>query len=249
VELTILGSSPSWPNPGEASSGYLVETAAGLVLLDCGSGVLGRFRAATQRAPRAVVLSHLDPDHIVDLFAIMFAIRYGPLEWPGAELYAPPGGRVVLDEVLTAFGLRLRDLEAAIRVREYRAATPTELEDVSLSFFRTRHSAHSYATRLEDASGSLVYTGDTAPTPGLAEHARDCDLLLCEASMGAVDLDPGTRRVHLTAHEAAELARDAGAGQVVLTHLDAADREPALAAARAVFDRVELALPGATFRF
>jgi ribonuclease BN (tRNA processing enzyme) len=248
LELTILGSSPSWPNPGEASSGYLVRTAAGPILLDCGSGVLGRFRALTDEVPRAVVLSHLDPDHIVDLFAIMFAIRYGPLAWPGAELYAPPGGRVVLDEVLTAFGLRLRDLEAAIPVREYRAATPTQIGDLGLSFFRTRHSAHSYATRLEDPSGSLVYTGDTAPTPGLEEHARDCDLLLCEASLGAIDAT-GMRRVHLTAREAAELARDAGAGRMVLTHLDAGDRDAALAAARAVYERVELALPAATFVF
>ncbi len=247
MRLTILGSSPSWPNPGEASSGYLVETSAGLLLLDCGSGVLSRFRALTDRGPRAIVLSHLDPDHMVDVFAIMFAIRYGPLRWPDAELYAPPGGRVVLDEVLTAFGLRLRDLEAALPVREYRAATRTDIGDVELSFFRTRHSAHSYATRIQDGGRSLVYTGDTAPTPGLEEHARDCDVLLCEASLGAIEAEPGMRRVHLTAHEAAQLAVDASARQLVLTHLDASDRDPALAAAHAVLAAVALALPGATF--
>lgn len=247
MKLTVLGSSPSWPNPGEASSGYLVETSAGLLLLDCGSGVLSRLRALTDRIPRAIVLSHLDPDHMVDLFAVMFAIRYGPLEWPGAELYAPPGGRVVLDEVLAAFGLRLRDLEAALPVREYRAATPTMIGGATLTFFRTLHSAHSYATRIEDGGHSLVYTGDTAPTEGLAEHARGCDVLLCEASLGAVEPAPGMRRVHLTAHEAGELARDAQARSLVLTHLDATAREAALTAARAVFPAVELALPGATF--
>jgi ribonuclease BN (tRNA processing enzyme) len=49
--------------------------------------------------------------------------------------------------------------------------------------------------------------------------------------MGAIDPDPGVRRVHLTAQEAAELARDASARQLVLTHLDAGDREAALATA------------------
>ena len=43
VRLTVIGSSPAWPNPGSAQSGYLVE-GAGALLLDCGPGVLGRLR-------------------------------------------------------------------------------------------------------------------------------------------------------------------------------------------------------------
>ena len=35
-------------------------------------------------------------------------------------LYALPGGRVVLSEVLDSYGLRLRDLEQAVAVSEYR---------------------------------------------------------------------------------------------------------------------------------
>ena len=43
VRLTVVGSSPAWPNPGGAQSGYLVE-GPGLLLLDCGAGVLARLR-------------------------------------------------------------------------------------------------------------------------------------------------------------------------------------------------------------
>src|ERR687892_231967 len=43
VRLTVIGSSPAWPNPGSAQSGYVVE-AEGALLLDCGPGVLGRLR-------------------------------------------------------------------------------------------------------------------------------------------------------------------------------------------------------------
>ena len=41
VRLTVIGSSPAWPNPGGACSGYLVE---GRLLLDCGPGVLAKLR-------------------------------------------------------------------------------------------------------------------------------------------------------------------------------------------------------------
>ena len=48
VRLTVIGSSPAWPNPGSAQSGYLVESSAvprRSLLLDCGPGVLARLRA------------------------------------------------------------------------------------------------------------------------------------------------------------------------------------------------------------
>jgi ribonuclease BN (tRNA processing enzyme) len=245
VRLTVLGSSPSWPNPGEASSGYLVEAGRERLLLDCGNGVLGRFRALGDVPPTAIVLSHLDPDHISDLWSVMFGVRYGPLRWSATTLYAPPGGRVVLSEVLDGFGLRLRDLEQAVAVREYRTSMPLEIGEAVLTFARTRHSAHSYATRIEHGGRVLVYTGDATLTSGLLEHARGADLLLAEATSALQESDPAG--VHMTAAETASLARDAGVGQLVLTHLAAEDREGSLAAARAIHPLTELALPAAVF--
>jgi ribonuclease BN (tRNA processing enzyme) len=246
VRLTVLGCSPSWPNPGEASSGYLVETSDARLLLDCGNGVLGRLRALSDAPPTAIVLSHLDPDHISDLWSVMFGVRYGPLPWSGrTTLYAPPGGRVVLDEILGGFGLRLRDLEQAVAVSEYRTTQATPVASATLTFGRTKHSSHSYATRIEDGGRALVYTGDATLTPGLVEHARGADLLLGEAGAGLLPPDP--TGVHRTATETAGLARDAGVDRLVLTHLSAEDREGSLAAARTIHAATELALPGAVF--
>ncbi len=246
MRLTVLGSSPSWPNPGEASSGYLVDTTAGSLLLDCGNGVLGRFRALRDAGPTAIVLSHLDPDHVSDLWSVMFGVSYGPLDWGATTtLYAPPGGRVVLAEVLDGFGLTLAHLERAIAVREYRTTDPLAVAGASLRFARTRHSAHSYATRIEDDGRAMVYTGDAALTPSLVEHARGADLLLAEATFAVQPEEPDA--VHMTARQTAGVARDAEVGRLVLTHLAAEDREASLAAARAVFEHTDLALPGATF--
>lgn len=245
MRLTIIGSSPSWPNPGEASSGYLVETSGGSLLLDCGNGVLGRLRELRDTGPTAIVLSHLDPDHISDLWSVMFGISYGPLAWPGTTLYAPPGGRVVLAEILDAFGSSIGSLERALTVREYRTAEPLEVAGATLRFARTRHSAHSYATRITDGDRTLVFTGDASLTTGLVQHAQGADLLLAEATFAVQAAAP--EGVHMTARQTAGVGRDAAVGRLVLTHLAAEDRAASLEVARAIFEATELALPGATF--
>ena len=65
----------------------------------------------------------------------------------------------------------------------------------------------------------LVVVGDTETTDGLAEHVRDADLLVIEATFlerdAAMALDYG----HLTAAKAAELAAAAGVKRLVLTHI------------------------------
>jgi ribonuclease Z len=65
----------------------------------------------------------------------------------------------------------------------------------------------------------LVVVGDTETTEGLADHVRDADLLVIEATFldrdSATALDYG----HLTAAKAAELAARSNVKQLVLTHV------------------------------
>ena len=71
-----------------------------------------------------------------------------------------------------------------------------------------------FALSLTAPEGRLVYTGDTGPSRDLARWASGADLLLAECSLPA-DQAIDT---HLTPEQAGELARDAGAGRLVLTH-------------------------------
>jgi ribonuclease BN (tRNA processing enzyme) len=238
VRLTVVGCSPSWPSPGEALSGYHLALPEGALLLDFGNGVLARLRASDLAPPAAIVLSHLHPDHLADVFALCFGLYDGELAWAPPTLYAPPGGRVQLEEICQAYGFELRTLEAAFPVREYRSATPLPLLGAELRFARTTHTSHSYLIRVEADGRSLCFTGDTPAVPAVPEHARGCDLFLCEATAPA----PGDRS-HLTPAEAAAFARDAGVGRMLLTHLPAARRETAVAEARRIFARVEAAQP------
>ena len=65
----------------------------------------------------------------------------------------------------------------------------------------------------------LVIVGDTESTEGLAECVRDADLLVIEATF--LDRDSATARDygHLTATEAAALAKSSNVKLLVLTHI------------------------------
>jgi ribonuclease BN (tRNA processing enzyme) len=109
------------------------------------------------------------------------------------------------------------------------------------------HPVEAYAVRVTENSaggGSLVYTGDTGPTPVLAELARGADLLLSEAAFLTGEDNPPD--LHLTGAQAAEVADAAGVGVLVLTHIPPwHDPEQVRAEARRVTRRpVELAASG-----
>jgi ribonuclease BN (tRNA processing enzyme) len=70
-------------------------------------------------------------------------------------------------------------------------------------------------SRIESATGSLAYTGDTGVTAGLRDLTRDVDLFLAEATLA--ETDRGSRG-HLSAADAARAGEASGARRLVLTH-------------------------------
>ncbi|MGA7808780.1 ribonuclease Z [Bradyrhizobium sp.] len=65
----------------------------------------------------------------------------------------------------------------------------------------------------------LVVIGDTETTEGLAEHVRDADVLVIEATFLQRDEAIARDYGHLTAGEAAAFAAESGVKQLVLTHI------------------------------
>lgn len=99
----------------------------------------------------------------------------------------------------------------------------------------------------------LVHVGDCGRIDGLAEACRDADALVIEATYLDVEAEMAKEFGHLTARQAAELAREAGVGHLYLTHISRRYRErevqleasavfPAVSVARD-FDRVQVRRP------
>jgi ribonuclease Z len=90
----------------------------------------------------------------------------------------------------------------------------------------------------------IVYTGDTRPTKSIVMASQDADLLIHECAL-ANDMAEWARDTkHSTATEAAEVARDARVGQLVLTHISSRyseDTSQLLKEAKSIFDKTIVA--------
>ena len=82
----------------------------------------------------------------------------------------------------------------------------------------------------------VVLAGDTAPSPLVVEAARGADVLVHEATFAEDERERAEETLHSTAAQAAEIARDAEVGLLVLTHVSNRYFGPEIASeARAIF--------------
>ncbi|MGE0143892.1 MAG: ribonuclease Z [Planctomycetota bacterium] len=96
------------------------------------------------------------------------------------------------------------------------------------------------------AGQKVAFVMDTRLCDAAFELAKDVDLLICESTYLEADAADAHKNAHLTARQAARIARDSGARRLVLTHISQRyrDNEPFLAEARELFDDVHVAVDG-----
>jgi len=94
------------------------------------------------------------------------------------------------------------------------------------------------------AGRRIVYTGDSSPTRGIAELAMDADVLICDSTFAPEHEEKGNDYGHFSSRQAAILAKEAGVGKLVLTHISTRYHEDAgqvLAPAKEIFENTVLA--------
>jgi ribonuclease Z len=122
-------------------------------------------------------------------------------------------------------------------VREVEPGVVYDEDGLTIRMFGVDHAPIEPAVgyRFDWNGTSVVISGDTVKSDNLIEAARDCDILVHEA-MNEMPLNAVRRGLersnprmailltdamdyHTPTHQVAEIARDAGVGKLVLTHL------------------------------
>jgi len=210
VELTVLGCSGSYGAPaGGACSGYLVRAGDTVLWLDCGNGSFANLQQHVDPAElTAVIITHGHPDHCVDIYGLHVFNKYG-LERDRLPVFAPDGVEKQLEELVgewtDTFDWKL--VGDGDRV---------EIGDVGLRFSRTDHPPPTVAVEVAHEGRRLVYTSDTGPGWGCEVFGPGADLLVAEATYQHDDV---RAPIHLSARQAGEMAANARARHLMLTHL------------------------------
>jgi len=227
IRFHILGAGGATPMPGYSPAAYHVQLDDEPILMDPGPGALVRLVAAGL-APRGVddvglvLLTHLHPDHCLDLVALLFAV-HSPL--PEREdplrIWGPPGLERHLEQFRNIWGRSLEPRRRELEVTELRAGQPITLpggaciEPFVVDHPQDRWADVCFGYRFVDGEGrTAIFSGDTGPCPGLTDAARRADLLIVECSTSDELATPG----HMTPGQVGELCAASRPKRVVLTH-------------------------------
>lgn len=243
MRLIVVGAGPAYSDdPKAVGACYLVQSGDRAIALDLGQGA---FAGLAARFPperlETVAISHLHPDHFVDLVPLRHYLRYHLV--PARRLRVDAHGDLAarLDGLHAEPGFTAAALDVVPLEPGFRTFGPFELEAA-----RVTHTADSFAFRVVDGQGGpgLVYSGDVGVAGDLRPLVQPGDTLLVEASFGAGPVPQGAS--HLDGPAVGALSAATGAGRVLVTHL-LMGRDPARTV-RSVRDRftgpVELVTPG-----
>lgn len=231
IDLTVIGCSGSVSGPDSPASCYLVQAPLAdrsfSLLLDLGPGAFGALYHQLDPAQvDAIALSHLHPDHCLDVCGFYVGARYSATApWSRIPLLGPAGTLARLTrahEVLDPVGAPSETGGLADQFDVGEWLTEQTLGPFTLRTTRVRHPVDAYAIRVTETStgANLTYTGDTGPCADLITLAAGTDLLLSEAAFGVGDPDLELPDgVHLTGAQAGEHAESAGAGSLMITHV------------------------------
>ncbi len=238
MHITVLGCSGSVVGPDSPASGYLLTAPdTPPLVIDFGGGVLGALQRYADPNDVHVLLSHLHADHCLDLPGLFVWRRYHPT--PATErgtIYGPSDTWTRLAAASSPLGGDLDDFTDIFEVQPWADGEAVQCGALTVVPRLLTHPTESYGMRFTDPDGTtFVYSGDTGLCESLVDLVDGADVFLCEASWTHSPERP--KHLHLSGTEAGQVAKRAGVGQLLLTHIPPwSCREDIISEAKAEFD-------------
>jgi len=220
MRVRFLGSGDAFGSGGRFNTCFLVETAAGAFLIDCGASSLIAMRkfAVDPNRIHTVFVSHLHGDHFGGLPFLLLDGQFYSRRTAPLTLVGPPGFAERLRQAMEVFfpGSSAVARKFATEIREIGAGETLVVNGIGVTPYLVEHAcgAPAFALRIAAEGKVIAYSGDTQWTESLVAAGRGADLLIAEALFFERQI-----KYHLDyATLKANLAR-IGARRVVLTHM------------------------------
>jgi ribonuclease BN (tRNA processing enzyme) len=241
--LGVKGGPAINPN-GAMPTSSLLRLDGKTIVVDCGAGVaLGIARQGIAlKTIDAVFVTHLHSDHYLDLGPLLHSAWTSGLSQP-VPVFGPRGLQDYWDHFLASmrFDIDTRmadegrpDLKGLVNLHVLEEGDVTSIARIKVNALSNLHPplVDSFALRFECLGKSVVFSGDTAFFPPLAEFAKGANLLVHEA-MYPEGIDRLVARIgngddrlrkhmfasHSPIEDAGRLARMAGVRALAIHHL------------------------------
>lgn len=236
MKIRFLGTGTPTPDPQRCGSGTAIQfgPASGWLLVDCGPGIARRVLEAQLDLCElaGVLLTHHHSDHVSDLASLaisrFIAGAPTPLRVVAAEGHCVEFASGCLDAFDDSAFYSQRQADVSVRP-EIDIVPFAATNDPTVVYRDGPMTARAVLVDhgpMEAAVGYRICTdmaavaisGDTAVCPGVRLLAEGADVLVHQALLSDL-VSPSALTWNASARLVGELARDAGAKHLVLTHL------------------------------
>jgi len=212
MDIIFLGTNGWYDSPTGNTICTLINSQRYHIILDAGNGIHKADRHIDDDLPVFLFLSHFHLDHIEGLHVM------NKFSFPKLTILGQKGSVEVLNTIVNEpFTVPLDWQPYLVEVRElspgpYKLPFPLDCRFL-------RHASPCLGCRMDLDGKTIAYIPDTGVCENAVLLAQDADLLITECAF--LPGEESQLWPHLTPQDAADIARQAGAKRLALTHFDA----------------------------
>jgi ribonuclease Z len=225
-EIVFLGTGGAFPTKRRGNTALLIDAPDFRMLVEAGPAIVQQLTHIGVQATDIdrLFVSHPHGDHTLGFPMLILNRLRAPTR---LQVYAGPDTIAALEMLWT---LAYADFDSSYLKSDWHRLSERGPSEMALSPGAKLHTVvvphppgvPTLAARWDFSGGpSIAFVTDTTPNDDTVELARNCDLLIHEASFSAVlqpDDDPA-KHFHSTARQAGEIARQANCPRLALVHM------------------------------
>ena len=218
------------------------------IVVDCGLGVTRSLvdQGMQLKDLNLIFITHLHSDHYLEMGSLIHTAWVAGLN-TAVKIYGPKGLENYWNNFLKAmeFDIAIRledegrpDLRSLVTIHEIDEGEIFNEEGIKVEAMRNEHPplVETFALKFQTEKNKIIFSGDTAYLPRLAEFAAGADLLIHEAMLEEALISLFKRigntddrlmehwlRSHTMAPDAGKIATKAGVKTLALNHLIPSD--------------------------
>jgi ribonuclease BN (tRNA processing enzyme) len=189
----LLGISPGLPNLDTHLSSLYVQAGGKHLLFDCGEGTSHQLLRHNLDGDKldAVFISHYHPDHISGIFMLLQMLYLQKRTKP-LQLFLPERPAALIEMLqlqytfIQKFGFPVQILDCNEIELYHEEVSPAQTDHLLgyadvIKASNLPNQMSSYAFRIEDGNGALVYSSDLETTDCIAPILADCHTAIIDA--------------------------------------------------------------------